>query len=279
MSDFILSAFADEYSNEFELQLEGLNKLEIKYIELRGADNKNVSDFSHEDVKKYAMMLKNADIRVSSIGSPLGKISINGDFDSHLITAERIFETACTLNTKYCRIFSFYLPKNSVVQNYENEIFDKLSKLADLAEKYGITLCHENEAGIYGETPENCLKLLEADSRIKCAFDMGNFVLNGQQPYPYAYKMIKTHIAYFHIKDALSTGAIVPPGCGEASIKEIINDYRSQSDSDFFVSLEPHLQLFGGYNALTDRKYENPYKYETREVAFCDAAKRFSELW
>ena len=39
----IISAFADEYSEALDGQIAALNKLGIGYIELRGADGKNVA--------------------------------------------------------------------------------------------------------------------------------------------------------------------------------------------------------------------------------------------
>jgi hypothetical protein len=49
-------------------------------------------------------------------------------------------------------------------------------------------------------------------------------------------------------------------------------------DSDFFVSLEPHLELFSGLNALVGRAFENPYKYPDAKTAFTDAADRIKKL-
>ena len=107
---------------------------------------------------------------------------------------------------------------------------------------------------------------------------MGNYVLEGVTPYPSAYELMKDSIAYFHIKDALSAGAIVPPGKGEAGIKEILADHVRYSNTDFFVSLEPHLQLFSGLNALVGRKFENPYKNNDAKEAFCDAVSKLKEI-
>ena len=114
--------------------------------------------------------------------------------------------------------------------------------------------------------------------KIKCVFDMGNFVLEGVDPYPEAYELLKKDIAYFHIKDALAQGAIVPPGRGDAKIQAILSAHREYAKEDFFVSLEPHLQTFSGLNALVGRSFENPYKYENEKVAFTDAVNKLKEM-
>ena len=93
-----------------------------------------------------------------------------------------------------------------------------------------------------------------------------------------AYETLKDHISYFHIKDALSQGAIVPAGKGEAKIKKILTAHRAYAKDDFFVSLEPHLQTFSGLNALVGRGFENPYQYPDARTAFEDALKKFKEL-
>ena len=93
-----------------------------------------------------------------------------------------------------------------------------------------------------------------------------------------AYELLGDHIKYFHIKDALFEGAIVPAGKGDAQIKEIISRHKDFAEKDFFVSLEPHLQTFSGLNALVGRSFENPYKYEDEKTAFCDAVNKFKEL-
>jgi sugar phosphate isomerase/epimerase len=160
----------------------------------------------------------------------------------------------------------------------KSEVFDALEKLAVLAREYGIILCHENEAKIYGDTPMRCREIADYfGGEIKCVFDMGNFVLEGVNPYS-AYELLKRDIAYFHVKDALAEGAIVPAGKGEAQIKEIISAHREYAEDDFFVSLEPHLQTFSGLNALVGRSFNNPYQYEDQKAAFSDAVNKFKEL-
>ena len=163
------------------------------------------------------------------------------------------------------------------VQNVD-EVIDALGRMLTIAKEHGVTLCHENEAEIYGATPERCLDILNAfGGELGCVFDMGNFVLENEEPVA-AYKMLRDHIRYFHIKDALYEGAIVPPGRGNAKIGEILTEHKAFASKDFFISLEPHLQLFSGLNALVGRSFENPYKYDNAQVAFEDAYNKLLEL-
>ena len=279
MGNIILSAFSDEYATDFDSQLEGMRSFGIKHIELRHCNGKNVSEMSAAEVKEAKKKLDSYGICVSAIGSPLGKIKLDEDIDGHLKTAQKIFETANAMETEFVRVFSFYAPDGRNITDMRDEAFFALEKLVLLARRYKITLCHENEAEIYGAVPSRCKEITDFfGGEIKCVFDMGNFVLEGVSPFPEAYEILKDNIAYFHIKDSLSAGFIVPPGKGEASIKEILDAHKVYSNTDFFVSLEPHLQLFSGLNSLVGRSFENPYKYDDQKSAFTDAVNKFKEL-
>ena len=277
MNKLILSAFADEYADSLKEQCEALNKFGIENIEIRGVNGKNVSVLTESEVKETKKILDDYGIEVSSIGSPLGKIDIKGDLNGHYETAKRVYETANILGAKNVRVFSFY-SKATPFDECKSEIYAELEKLVGLSDDTGLTLCHENEARIYGESPEKCLEIAEYfGGRIKCVFDMGNFVLDGYEPMS-AYKLLSDYIEYFHIKDALYAGAIVPAGKGEAKIKEILDDYKQNGGKDTFITLEPHLQTFSGLNALVGKSFDNPYKYDNQKAAFTDAVEKLKGL-
>ena len=279
MGKIILSGFADEYSSNFTEQLEGMRSFDIGYVEVRGVDGKNVSVLTKDEVKEVKRKLDFYGMGVSAIGSPIGKVKLDGDINGHFEMARRVFETAGELDAKHIRMFSFYAPEGKNILDYKESVYENLSRLLELAKSHGVVLCHENEAEIYGNTPSRCREIYDSfGGDIKTVFDMGNYVLEGVNPYPEAYNLLKDSIAYFHIKDALAAGAIVPPGKGEAGIKEILRDHVKYSNEDFFVSIEPHLQLFSGLNALVGRSFENPYKYNDAKEAFTDAVNKLKEI-
>lgn len=274
----ILSAFADEYCDDFSRQCEAMKGFGIDYIEFRGVNGKNVSTLSGDEIKTVGKILSDTGMKISAIGSPIGKITLDGDFESHLDAAKRIYDYAEELNAKNIRIFSFYAPDGKNIADMKTEVFGKLGELVKAADGRNFTLCHENEAKIYGESPEKCREILEAfDGKIKAVFDMGNFVLDGYDP-ERAYETLKPYIGYFHIKDAFYAGAIVPAGKGEAKIKEILEKYESSGGKTTFMTLEPHLQIFSGLNALVGKAFENPYKYENQEAAFKDALESLRSI-
>lgn len=278
MAKLIWSAFSDEYSQDLVEQCKALNGYGIGYMEARGVNGKNISVLKKEELSDMKKTLADYGIKVSAIGSPLGKIRLDGDVDGHMDLAKRICETANELSAKYVRIFSFYLPEGKTREDCKGQVYDGMERLVKISEEYGVTFCHENEAKIYGEAPEKCLELVEYfGGRLKAVLDMGNYVLDGHDPMK-AYETLKPYIEYFHIKDSLYAGAIVPPGKGEAQIKAVLDRYKAEGTKDTFITLEPHLQTFDGLHALVGKAFDNPYKYENQRVAFTDAVEKLRGL-
>lgn len=274
---YIISAFADEYSPDFDIQLKALRENGLTAIEPRNVSGTNVSALDDSQLEITAQKLRDANIKVSSIGSPLGKIKIDDPMQPHLELTERCCKIANALGSDRIRMFSFYLPRDRK-KEYRSEVLSRLSAMLDIADRYGVTLCHENEGGIYGEEPEMCLDLLESlGGRLKCVFDMGNFALGKYDPW-YAYSLLKDKIEYFHIKDGTKKMEIVPPGLGEGRIKDILEDFAKTAERDVYITLEPHLQTFAGLKNLTSSEFSYPYAYETEQDAFLDALKRLREL-
>lgn len=278
MANILLSAFADEYSPSLDEQLDVLSRNGFSYLEPRNVDGTNISDLDDAAVRVMKAKLDASGIAVDSIGSPLGKIKLCDDFAAHLEKTRRTCEIACGLGAKRIRMFSFYLAGKTVFEARE-QVIDQLGQMLDVADSYGITLCHENEGGIFGESPENCLELLRAfNGRLRCVFDMGNFTFCGYYPYPQGYEKLKPYIEYFHIKDTFSDHTVVPAGHGQAFIETILADYMKTAERDVIVSLEPHLHGFVGLKELTGNALNQPFHYEDSKEAFLDATAHLKAI-
>lgn len=272
MAHYILSAFADEVSSDFTKQLEYLKSKDISYIEPRNINGTGVAAITLAEAKNAKKMLDDYKIGVSSIGSPIGKISVEDDFADHIRLFEHVMDIAEIFETKNIRMFSFFYPKNTDVHTHRAAVLARLEILLELAEKRGLTLCHENEKAIYGEAPEDCLDLMKHfDGRMKSVLDMGNFAFCQKDPMK-GYEYLAPYIEYIHIKDAFYDTRIVPAGQGEGKVFEILSAYNKYTDKDTFLTMEPHLTVFDGLNKLSnmdDIKVQNAYA--TPEEAF-DAA-------
>ena len=262
-----LSGFADEISSNFEEQLKGLKDNGIEYIEVRGVNGKNVSALSKEEMLEAKKLLDQYKISVSAIGSPIGKINITDGFDEHIKVFENCMLAAEIFGTKYMRMFSFFI-RDKNFDEHRAEVIRRLEKLAELAEKKNIILCHENEGGIYGESPERCLDLMRHfKGRIKFVFDPANFVVGKHDPYPDAYNNLAQYIEYMHIKDAGGDG-IVPAGFGKGKIKEILSDLILNKGFEGFLSVEPHLKVFDGLGEHGGEEHVGKNKFKSKEEAF-----------
>lgn len=246
MTKFILSAFGDEIAPELDEQIRVLLEHDIHYLEFRGMDGKVIIDYPLLDVKAAYRKLNDAGVGVSAVGSPIGKIPITDAFGPHLDRFKRTMDVAHALNTDNIRMFSFYIPFEDGSDGYEryrDEVLNRWRQFVDVSAGSGLTLLHENEKGIYGDTADRCLDLLETINcpYAKATFDPANFIQCGEETYPRAFEMLRKHIAYLHIKDArMVDGSVTPAGQGDGKLPEILRAL-AQSGYEGFLSIEPHL--------------------------------------
>lgn len=268
MHSFVLSGFADEIDSDFNVQLSELKRLNIANIELRGVNGKNITQHTIEEVKGLKLMLDQQGISVSAIGSPIGKINIKDDFEPHFELFKHTVAIAKTLASKYIRLFSFFMD-HSEIETYREEVLRRMKAFCAYVEGTDIILLHENEKDIYGDEPERCLDILETmhSDHLKLIFDPANFVQCNVETYPFAFDLLKEHVVYYHIKDALMVDAsVVPSGYGDGHIKEIISQLV-QRDFQGYLSLEPHLGFFTGFSDLETSRIQREIKDEVIDTA------------
>lgn len=252
MSRFIISAFADEIAADLKTQMDVLSEHGISYIEIRGVNGKNITEHSLDEAREIKRELDDRGFKISSIGSPIGKILITDDFKAHRDLFLHTLELAHIMESKFIRMFSFYIPKGESADQYRSQVLERWHDFVNLAKGSGITLLHENEKDIYGEDALHCLDLLQSLNcdYVKAVFDPANFVQADVETYPHAYELLKNYIAYMHIKDAVySDHHVEPAGYGDGRLKDILTALH-KADYDGFLSLEPHLWGFEGFEKL-----------------------------
>ena len=248
-----LTGFADEISPDLLVQLDTLERESIQYLEFRGVWNKNVLDLTDAEIDTVKATLAQRGVKVSSIGSPIGKIQITDDFAPHQAAFRRALHVARTLDAPYIRMFSFFIPDGEAPERYREQVLDRLGQLVRLAEEANVTLLHENEKHIYGDIPQRCYDLLaQINSPIlRAAWDPANFVQCGVRPYTEGFALLRPFIAYVHVKDARQTsGQVVPAGQGDGEWPPTIAALQA-TQFDGFFSLEPHLQVAGPSSGFT----------------------------
>jgi sugar phosphate isomerase/epimerase len=249
----VLSGFADEISPDLDEQLAVLAGESISHLELRSVWSTNVADLDDGQVARLRRRLDESGVRVSAIGSPIGKIGIDAPFEPELERLRRVADVAAELGTAIVRVFSFFIPPGREPEGYRTEVIDRMAALTALAAERGLVLAHENEKEIYGDRPERCADIITSvgSPALRATFDAANFVQCGVRPHAEAYELLRPYLSYVQIKDALTaTGEVVPAGQGDGQVRETLAALR---DSGFtgYLSLEPHLVMagrFGGFS-------------------------------
>lgn len=280
MNNIKIYAFADEASPIIDKQITALKENGLQGLEIRNVDNVNISEISNAKAKEVKKKLDDAGLTVWSIGSPIGKIDIEKDsFAVHTEKFRRTLEIAEILGAENIRLFSFFIPKGKNPVDYKQEVINRLGTFLDLANGTGITLCHENEKGIYGDIPERCLEIHKALPEMPAIFDPANYIQCGADTLK-AWEIIKGFVKYLHIKDALPNGSVVPAGKGIGNLPFILDNFRKNGGK--CVTIEPHLTVFSGLAALEKEGDKSVvgevYHYPSNTLAFKAAADALKEL-
>lgn len=272
MSELKLYAFADEASGTLEGQIAAMLRNSLRGLEIRGVDGENVSAITLDKAREIKRRLDDAGLQVWSIGSPIGKIVLEqDDFAAHVEVFRHTLDVARLLDAANLRVFSFYIPAGHAPELYRQQVIDRLGQLLEIAADSGVTLCHENEKGIYGDIAPRCHDLLTALPALMGVFDPANFVQCGQDTWE-AWTLLAPRIKYMHIKDALADGRVVPPGQGIGQVRRVIEAYRAQGGSA--LSIEPHLTEFVGLSGLErdgEKSVVGGLRFDSHDAAF-DAA-------
>ena len=248
-----LSGFSDEISPDFTEQCTVAAGLGLRYLEVRSAWGINILDLDSDQLSIMKDTLAAHGLGVSSIGSPIGKIFIDEDFDAHLDRMRHAADVAHFLGAPYIRIFSFFIRPGSNPADHRDEVITRMQALAQVAEQADVILLHENEKDIYGDVPSRCLDIVESvgSSHLRLAWDPANFVQVGVRPFTEGYAALRPHVEYVQIKDALAAdGSVVVAGAGDGEVVETIRALHADGFDGFF-SLEPHLgdvDALGGFS-------------------------------
>ena len=265
-----LCAFADEASNNLQGQIDALKRNNIEYLEIRGVDGQNIKEITYEKVYEIKKKLDENNIKVWSIGSPVGKYNVDDDFERQVEEFKKLCDFAKILGAKRIRMFSFF-------SKDEEKVFANLQKFVDVCPD-GIIMCHENEKGIFGDDIESCLKIHQKFDKIKMVFDPANFIQCGVNTLE-AWKKLSQYVDYMHIKDALEDKRVVPAGYGIGNIEKLLKMYTEQGGT--VVTLEPHLMVFDGLKDLENGesiKESDVPVYPDNDTAFDAGAKALFDV-
>jgi sugar phosphate isomerase/epimerase len=267
-----LSAFADEVTEGFLDQVKYLAGERVGYIEPRFIDRKNIMDLSKNELNEAKKMIQNHGLKVSAIGSPIGKVKLDEPFGPHLDKFKHAVDLAMFFETPYIRMFSYYAPEGKDIDDCREQVMERMAAKIEVLADVDVTMVHENEAKIYGHTAEQCVDLIETiDSpKLRLVYDPANFVWgekitdNVESCWP----VMKPYVVHIHIKDwKLGTedvGSI--PGEGDGQIKELLAELAA-INYEGCLTMEPHLQLGGQFGGSTGPELFSKAIAAVRELA------------
>lgn len=269
MQKIRLAAFSDEADSSILGQIQALKRNGLNLTELRTVEGKNVSILTEEESKEYKKIFDDNGVNVWSIGSPLGKVDINVDFKAYSETIKKVCNTANVFDTKRIRMFSFF----NAYEN-RNKVIDYLSQMVEIANEYGVYMCHENEKEIYGDNLERVQDIMNSVKGLKFVYDPANYLQVGEMA-DNTLDALHDKTDYFHIKDVISqTGELVPAGYGDGKIEKLIE----MINSDKVLTLEPHLAVFAAFKDIDNTQMKHKFKFFSSADAFDCAIKSLKDL-
>ncbi len=258
MPEITISGFGDEISSDFETQLRCKADMGIHAIVLRGLWDTNIIDLNEDQKQKAKEILERYEFQVSSIGSPVGKCQLDAPPHEEIERFRRAVDMAVFFQSKYIRVFSFYPPEGDPLDIHTDAVLERMRTFVEMAREAGVVMVLENEKGLYGERGDRVAQILNAIDapELKMAFDPANFVQAGQRPFDECWPLVKEHVIYLHVKDAvLEDGHVVPAGQGDGQFPQLLAALKERGYTGF-ASLEPHLQVAGHSSGFT-----GPEKY------------------
>ncbi len=267
-----LSAFADEVTENFLEQVKYLAGERVGYIEPRFINKKNIMDLSKDELNEAKKMIQDHGLKVSAIGSPIGKVKLDEPFGPHLDKFKHAVDLALFFETPYIRMFSYYAPEGQNIDDYRDQVMERMAAKVEVLKDVNVTMVHENEANIYGHTAEQCVEIVKTiDSlKLRLVYDPANFVWGEKilDNVETCWPVMKPYVVHIHIKDwKLGTedvGSI--PGEGDGQIKELLAELAA-INYDGCLTMEPHLQTGGQFGGSTGPELFSRAIAAVRELA------------
>ena len=293
----LLSGFADEaaVTKTAVEQLAvfaalGLEYYSIRFVDL-GGGIKNVMKLDEGELDRLAELHERYDMKVCSIGSPIGKVKlvdIDDGSNNVFIPFEKYLNDDVThairlaqrFGTKLIRGFSFYPPRGEELEQHFAQTIDQLGKIAERCEKEGVIFGLEIEANLMGNSGGALQRLYDGVSSpaLVSIFDGGNLSSQNLPPHRCYEEYVKMRdgVGWMHIKDYLIDPSLeweghvdeerlknfVPADEGDSGHEFILRDFRTRLPAltakmqgmgvpGVFLDLEPHLKGGGQFGGFS----------------------------
>ena len=287
------TGFADEASQDLNLQIAATKELGWKFIESRNINGTNIHNLTDEQFEQAYATLSSSGVQINCFGSAIANWAkdITKADESSLEETKRAIVRMNRLGTKLIRIMSYaVLPELPPEKQMLDKRVEKLKKIVGLFLENGITPVHENCMNYGGMGASYTLELMDRLPGMKLVFDTGNpiFTDDRDQPRPYPkqsawnfYKQVRDHISYVHIKDGRydfenKVCLYSFPEEGDGDVRKIVKDLLMNGYQGGF-SMEPHMSTVFHDKSSEKIKvdgYTNYIEYGKRFVKMVDGINK-----
>ncbi|MEV7216344.1 TIM barrel protein [Kitasatospora cineracea] len=236
----------DEAAPDLAGQLDALEQLGWRELELRTVDGVWIADLPVRQVTAIARTLRRRGVRVCGVASRVGNWAsdITGDHRREDLELEALALRAALLGTTRIRVMSYPNGTGLPEPEWRRRVLARLRGVAAGAQRGGWLALHENCAGWAGSSAENALDLIASvDSPgLRLLHDTGNGIAYGYDGFELL-RRTAGHVDHVHVKDAVGSGPdtrYVLPGTGDARLAESLRLLTARGWRGVW-SLEPHL--------------------------------------
>ncbi|KAB8161266.1 TIM barrel protein [Streptomyces sp. 3MP-14] len=243
--DAPLAGIGDEAAPDAAGQCAALRQLGWHAIEIRSVDGIGIAELPARACADLAARLHEADLDVVCLDSTLGNWGSHATdpLSADLATLDALARRAEVLRCRWVRVMSY--PGGGLpADRWRALVLERLTRLAERAERLGLTLLVENCSGWAGTSAERLAWLLDeiASPALGVLFDTGNGVPHGYDGLAMLERLLP-RVRHVQVKDARHEGGRVHytlPGRGEAQLPAMLDllwsaGYRGP------LSIEPHL--------------------------------------
>lgn len=294
--EIVLSGFCDEISSRKNIDEQfavaaalGLTHISLRFVDV-GTGPKNILQLSDAELGIVSEKLAEYDLRVASLGSPIGKVKLVDDDDGSTnvfrpadeylqVEVDRAIAICRHLGTRRLRGFSFYPPRGSLGRGLMEIAAARIREIVTRCSAAGLIYGMEVEANLIGHDAASLLEIVERvdDSALMVVFDGGNLVTQGcrKEDVLRQWERLRPHVGWLHVKDyravrrtesdwidEAALNQYVPAGLGEAGYPELLVDLHAHLGefaarlhqhglTDFVLDLEPHLKRGGQFGGYS----------------------------
>lgn len=267
----MFGCISDEVGQDVESILNASDNLNLKYLEPRVIDGQNIADTPNKTLEKLATGLRNQNVQVPCIASPLLKTALRGgpddpeeydSFDAEFTLeeqrylADRMGRIAGIFGSPRVRVFSGW---SRPQLEWKSVLADQLKIVVSQLVDHGVKPVLEIDHMCNIETYSDYHRLPgSVTDELGVLFDTGNYILSGNSDVLSEIKRFGDTVSHIHLKDATIDGCVplgegmVPVGSvleyaiNELSCPVTIETYATETSPEIALK-KARESLYGGF--------------------------------